>query len=76
MGVGAAPPARGSAHTPISAGETAGRVPGPPRSDAEPSDANRANPRRRHGLGDERTATMENYDSTTMPRHHTMENYY
>eukprot|EP01047_Picozoa_sp_COSAG01_P110685 COSAG01_NODE_39493_length_475_cov_10.792553_1_plen_37_part_01 len=28
MGVGAAPPAQGSTHTPISAGETAGRVPG------------------------------------------------
>eukprot|EP01047_Picozoa_sp_COSAG01_P111929 COSAG01_NODE_40703_length_460_cov_2.548476_1_plen_27_part_10 len=27
MGVGAAPPAQGSTHTPISAGETAGRVP-------------------------------------------------
>eukprot|EP01047_Picozoa_sp_COSAG01_P010372 COSAG01_NODE_436_length_17063_cov_42.157628_21_plen_173_part_00 len=37
MGVGAAPPARGSAHTPISAGETAGRVPGAPRPDAVPS---------------------------------------
>jgi hypothetical protein len=37
MGVGAAPPARGSAHTSISAGETADRVPGAPRSDAEPS---------------------------------------
>jgi hypothetical protein len=37
MGVGAALPARGSAHTPISAGETAGRVSGAPRPDAEPS---------------------------------------
>jgi hypothetical protein len=37
MGVGAAPPARGSVHTSISAGETADRVPGAPRPDAEPS---------------------------------------
>ena len=36
MGVEAAPPAQGSTHTPISAGETAGRVPGTLRPDAEP----------------------------------------
>ena len=36
MGVEAAPPAQGSTHTPISAGETAERVPGTLRPDAEP----------------------------------------
>eukprot|EP01047_Picozoa_sp_COSAG01_P040442 COSAG01_NODE_3404_length_6132_cov_7.368971_2_plen_46_part_00 len=36
MGLEAAPPAQGSTHTPISAGETAGRVPGTLRPDAEP----------------------------------------
>ena len=36
MRVGAAPPAQGSTHAPISAGETAERVPGTLRPDAEP----------------------------------------
>jgi hypothetical protein len=36
MGLEATPPAQGSTHTPISAGETAGRVPGTLRPDAEP----------------------------------------
>ncbi len=36
MGVEAAPPAQGSTHAPISAGETADRVPGTLRPDAEP----------------------------------------
>ena len=36
MGLEAAPPAQGSTHTPISAGETTERVPGALRPDAEP----------------------------------------
>jgi hypothetical protein len=37
MGVEAAPPAQGSTYTPISAGETAERVLGTLRPDAEPT---------------------------------------